>query len=339
MSDASPTLAACARWVVTGRDLPDLAALDDQAWADLVRDARAHRLGGVLAAAVGSGEIEGERRRHAEDLEADWALHTMRAEQAMLELTEALEVVGIPYRVLKGAAFAHGPWPAPELRAFGDADVLVPSRHLDATVDLVLERGGERLLPQVRRGFDRRFGKSVTLRNESRVEIDLHRTLVAGPHTFLVPEADLWGEPATVEVAGRAIPCFPPELQVVHAATHAVASVSPRLSSVLDVAFTGAAADLDAASAVAARWKLRAVVSEAGRRLEALLGDAAAEVVAWAAALEPTAEEERLSELFTGERSFRRSARAAAPYIERRVDRVRFLTSLAFPSRAHRRSR
>jgi hypothetical protein len=332
-------ITSCARWAVVGHGAPDLDGLDDATWRRAMAGARLDRLVGVLAGVAADQGLEGQRREEIARLESEWALHTMRAERAMLAVAERFEQAGLPVRVLKGAVFAHGYWPAPELRVFADADILVRSADLDRAVELVLEDGGERPLPQVRRGFDRRFGKSVTMRNADGIEIDLHRTLVAGPHTFLVPESDLWGSAAEVRVAGRAVPCLPPDLQLVHAATHAVVSTAPRAASVLDVAFTGRVADLESAADIAERWKLRAVVREAGTRLGALLGADGGAVVGWAAALEPSDEEERLHELFTGRRSFRRSALAAAPYIDRRLDRTRFLVSLAFPSRAHRHAR
>ncbi|MCO8127450.1 nucleotidyltransferase family protein [Acidimicrobiia bacterium EGI L10123] len=338
--DPTTALQGCCRWAVGAQPVPGLEALPDDEWHRLVREARTERLIGLLAAAVGEcTDLSDERREQVSVIESEWALHTLRAERAMLEAVDLLDRAGIPQRVLKGSVFAHAYWPAPHLRVFADADVLVPSEAMDDAVAAVIAGGGTRILPQVRPGFDRRFGKSVTLRNADGIEIDLHRTLVAGPHTFLVPEADLWVEPSTVEVAGRQIPVFPPPLQLVHAAAHVVASVVPRASSVLDLAFTGSRADLDQAAEVATRWKLRAVVRDAGARLGRLLGADGGEVAAWATALEPSAEEEHLLTLFTGQRSFRRSALAAVPYIPRRRDKARFLGSLAFPSKAHRRAR
>lgn len=339
MTDGLSVMRACARWTVAGGSAPALGELDDETWVGALHVARLNRLVGVLAAAVAHSDLDGPRREQAADLEAEWAMHTVRAEQAMLKVVEMLDGAGIPVRALKGSAYAHRYWPAPEMRVFGDADVLVPSRYLDDTVRMLLDAGGERILPQVRPGFDRRFGKSVTVRNADRVEIDLHRALVAGPHTFLVPEDDLWVEPSPVSVAGRSVPCFPPEMQLVHAATHAVASRASRLGSVLDMAFTGRRADLQVAGEIAARWKLRAVVREAGARLSEVLGTDGGTVIGWAASLRPTAEEERLHELFSGQVSFRRSAFAATGYISPRRDRVRFLAALAFPSKEHRRTR
>ena len=45
----------------------------------------------------------------------------------LLRALEVLAAAGIPSRVLKGVALAHTAYPQPELRVFGDVDLLVPS--------------------------------------------------------------------------------------------------------------------------------------------------------------------------------------------------------------------
>lgn len=333
-------MVACARWAVGHGPVPAFAAMDDDGWHRLLAEARGHRMAGAVAAAVmESGALAGTRWEQIADLEREWALHTLRAERTLLDVVATLDDAGIEHRVLKGSAFAHVHWPAPEMRVFGDADVLVRSEDMDAAVAAVLAVGGERLVPEVRRGFDRRFGKSVTMRSAERVEIDLHRMLVAGPHAFLVPENDLWEAPLSFQVGGRSLLCLPAETALVHAAVHAVASLAPRLPSLLDVAFVAESADLGRTAEVAAQWKVRPLVREAGARLAGELGLAGQPVVDWADGLGSSAEEDELFELFVGTTSFRRTARATVPYIPRPVDRLRFLASLAWPSRAHRRAR
>lgn len=338
MSGWSDDLLACVRWAVFDDHLPDLAALPEDRWQRLLADARLQRLPAVVAAVEGiAGTLHDERRTALEALEREWCLHSLQAEHATLRMVNDLEAEGIEVRVLKGTMLAHGFWPAPHLRVFGDADLLVRSVQLDDAVAAVRSAGGFRPLPEVRRGFDRRFGKSVTMRHPSGVEIDLHRTLVAGPHTFIIPEEHLWGPGEQVEVAGQLLHGMSAPAQAVHAAAHAVASRSPRLASLLDVAFTAERADLDEASRLAERWRLRAVVTEAGRRLAEALGRPHP-ATAWAAAQRGSTEEERLLDVLR-DGTYRASARASLGYIPRAADRVRFLAGLAWPSPAHRRAR
>ena len=320
--------------------MPALGDLDDDSWRRLLDEAHHHRIVGVLAVAATeeAAGVTGDRREQLAALEHQWVVHTLRAERTTVASVRTLDEAGIDHRVLKGAAFAHLRWPAPEMRVFGDADVLVRSDDLDRAVAALAAAGATRPLPQVRGGFDRRFGKSVTMRNTERVEIDLHRSLVAGPHAVIVPEDDLWSAPEAFEVAGTPLRSLPRHLQLLHAAVHAVASRSPRLASVLDVGFVSAEIDLASCAEAAERWKVRPMVREAGARLEVVVGEDHP-VVAWARSLPATAEEEELFALFAGETSFRRAARATVPYIRRRRDRLRFLASLAWPSPAHRKAR
>ena len=101
---------------------------------------------------------------------------------------EALEKAGIAHRVLKGHAWAHTVYPDPSWRAFGDVDLLVGTDDSDRAVEVLESTGVRRTLPEVRPGFDRRFGKDATLLSASGREVDLHRLLVAGPYGLWVDE-------------------------------------------------------------------------------------------------------------------------------------------------------
>ena len=52
-------------------------------------------------------------------------------EDLLLEVVEMLAAAGIEIRCIKGPAVAHLDYPAPELRSFGDIDLLVRSEHFD----------------------------------------------------------------------------------------------------------------------------------------------------------------------------------------------------------------
>ena len=340
LSAASSALTDCIRHVVAGEPVPDLGSLDERSWRHLLAEGQSERLVGLIAGLVADADagLGPERVAELAEREAEWTIHTLRAEQLAVDAAAALAAAGIDHRVLKGPVFAHLHWPRPELRTFVDADLLVRSSDLDRAVALVADLGCTRLWPELRPGFDRRFGKSVTMRSPVDIEIDLHRTLVAGPHAFLIPEADLWTGGGEFTVAGRVMPCLGIPEQLVHAAIHAVASRRSRVASVLDVGFVGSHADLRVAAELARRWKVRPMVAEATRRLGVVLG-ANNPLRAWGRGLGSSPEEDELFRLFSGEATFRRAALAAVPRIPRRSDRARYVFALAFPSRAHRRAR
>ena len=86
----------------------------------------------------------------------------------------------LDFRVLKGSAVAHIDFPDPGLRSFGDVDMLVRAGDFGRAVGVLETMGGRRRVPELRPGFDRRFGKGAVIKLPSDLEIDLHRTFVAG---------------------------------------------------------------------------------------------------------------------------------------------------------------
>ena len=155
--------------------------------------------------------------------------------------------------------------------------------------------GATRAVPELRPGFDRRFAKSVTLRSELGPEIDLHRTLVLGPHQFLVPISDLWSGPRAFASDDHELHTLSAEATLVHACMHATITGASRLASLRDVveAFDGCA--VDEVTRLAERWKARPMVRDAGEAAAERLGLHDHPFVLWSRGVLPSPEEERLS--------------------------------------------
>ena len=273
MTDIRAALSAVARYGLDGHDAIEVP--EPEHHAALVTELQVHRLLGVAATAVESGALTlssagVEQLRQAHDIVM---AQTLRVELMLLRATEVLAAAEIPYRVLKGAALAHGVAERPSEREYRDVDLLVPGEHIDDAVEAIIAAGGARLSPQLRSGFDRRFGKSVTMRFAG-VEIDLHRTLCPGPFGALMFPHDLFVMRDMVEVAGVSLPTLDATDHLLHACYHvALGSAKPAFSNLRDVALLAAGEwDLARLESTVARWQGTPVLARAAHLLDAQLG-------------------------------------------------------------------
>lgn len=273
MTEIRAALAAVARHGIDGE--PSIQVPEPEHHAALVTELQAHRLLGVAATAVESGALEltagaEEQLRLAHDTVM---AQTLRVELMLLRAAEVLVAEGVPYRVLKGAALAHGMAPRASEREFRDVDLLIPGENVDHAVEAILNAGGSRLAPQLRSGFDRRFGKSVTMRFAG-VEIDLHRTLCPGPFGALMYPHDLFVMRDMVDVAGVALPTLDATDHLLHACYHvALGSARPAFSNLRDVALLAAGEwDLARLESTVARWQGTPVLARAAHLLHTQLG-------------------------------------------------------------------
>ncbi|HMR94763.1 MAG TPA: nucleotidyltransferase family protein [Microthrixaceae bacterium] len=239
---------------------------------ELIEAAESERLLGPLQEAVLSGKIE----LSPEDVELlverqsaamAWCL---MIEVRLLEVRALFDRAGgVRHLVLKGPAVAHLDESDPAMRSFADLDLLVDGTDIDLAVEVLRRSGAERLWPQRRPGFDRRFAKSVTMTCRDGIEVDLHRTLCDGVHGARIPVAELFEHPDTFALCGEQIPTLSRPHRMMHALYHAVlGSPTPRLSSLRDIGRYLASGDLgpDVIAPVAVSWRgvevVRAAVSE-----------------------------------------------------------------------------
>jgi len=302
-----------------------------------------HRLSGVLAAAVADGslEVDADERARIARTHEDAMREALLLEEQLLVASEVLATEGIDHRVLKGSALARMVHPDPAERCFGDNDVLVAADDIDAAVDALLRAGARRPVPALSSSFDRRFAKSVTLHWTGGTELDLHRTLAAGPFGFLVILDDLFRDPVEVILAGRPIPTLPTDLHLIHGAIHvALGDTEPRLGNVRDIALLAAEPSIDLGRVVdtVERWQCAAPVAM-GLRATRTLGHHRSPVEEWAEAYTISETDRRRLECYSDrEGRFRRQARASMSVLGWR-DRIAFARALLRPSAANRSAR
>jgi hypothetical protein len=196
-----------------------------------------------------------------------WLAHALRIEHLLLDVFDRLAAAGIDARVLKGVALAHIAYPEPSWRVFGDVDVLVPSDAFTRSAQILSEALGlRRAVPELRAGFDNRFGKEVLLKSRNGLELDVHRTFVEGALGLTLFAPDLFATSGMCDIGGRQLPTLPAPQLLLHAAYAAVlGDWPPRLSSIRDVAevLIKLNPDADTVLELAERWRARGVLAQA----------------------------------------------------------------------------
>ncbi|MDW3219330.1 MAG: nucleotidyltransferase family protein [Acidimicrobiales bacterium] len=304
---------------------------------------RSHKLIGVLAAAVADETLrvdEDDRARIARAHDAAMR-ESLLLEEMLLRAIAVLDDAGVDHRVLKGAALAHLVHPDPCERSFGDNDILLRPADVDRGVTALVDAGAIRPVPPLSASFDRRFAKSVTLRWHGPTELDVHRTLAAGPYGHLVVLPDLVGEPVVFELAGTALRTLPPLLHLVHGAIHvALGDVEPRLGNVRDLALLAARPDIDVDAVVtrATAWGCAAPVA-LGLQATRALGHDRSAIESWADAYVIDATDRRRLAAYA-DRSGRFRRQALASWRELSwAERPAFARALLVPSAANRAAR
>lgn len=299
------------------------------------------RLIGPLLAASASGEVE-----LPPDLEADLVerqhgalLWCIQLESRLLEVREAFDAAGgIEHLVIKGPAIAHLDALDPSVRTFADIDLLVAGRDLDRAVQILKAEGATVPWAERRKGFDRRFAKSVTGTFPDGVEFDLHRTPADGVFGHRIPLDRLFAHPDRLDIGGLHFGALSPAHRLLHSAYHLLlGSPEPALMNLRDLG--GYLSDPKLAPGVvmpeAERWRGGAVLAMAIDLASERLGVEAPAWTEWRAGyrLDPN-EVEMIARHRREGSSLGRAKLDVARELPFR-DRLAYLTALAWPQKAH----
>jgi hypothetical protein len=156
-------------------------------------------------------------------------LHAIDLERHLLMALGTLEAAGVDAIVLKGTALAHCVYPDPSLRPFGDIDLLVRNSRWRDALEILAAAGFRRRYREPRPGFTARFGHAALLTNDQNVEIDLHRTLVAGPFGEWIQADELFDRTTTFRVGGVDLLRLDNTAALAHACVHAALGYRPPL--------------------------------------------------------------------------------------------------------------
>ena len=311
---------------------------------ELLRLAERHRILGALAEAVHDGLLPVEDRQH-EAVSARhrvWAVHCLQAERLLCQAHKSLQTLGLELRVLKGPALARIAYDDPAWRVFSDVDILVPSYQLDDAVGtLISELGAVPAVAQIRPGFDREFGKDVTVRVEG-LELDVHRTFVSGPFGLTARLDRLFEDRTPIDIGSCRLSALGSADLFLHACFEAALGDYPlRLGALRDLVAVHARVPVDGReiAEVARSWRASAVVRRAARlACEVLELDPRHGLQRFSDLDVPRMESWLLRAYLTPARSYTRPL-ASVIVIPGVGARVRYALALAFPSREYLRGR
>lgn len=281
--------------------------LTPRQWRALRAIVFTQRLTGIAARAAEAGSLllndEAAEQLSGDYRDAKVLCHLL--ERKLLILSPALEEAGIDVVVLKGAATARTFYPDPGWRMFGDVDLLVRTRDWRGACGLLAKFGFERLLPEPRRGFDERFGKSATHVDGEGFQVDLHRTLALGALGYMRHPDELFDRTTTFLLDGASLRRLDDTASLLHACVHAsLGSFPPRLLPLRDVAQIASVGDVDweSLTELARRWMMGAVIQHAlgmvSRRLGVPLPAPAEPFLTW----QTSRRERRLLAAYTTDR-------------------------------------
>lgn len=317
--------------------------LEPNDWRQVLEVVRAQRVAGLFSRALRMGCFEATPAQRAEldRLQTYFNLRTLWLESQLVDLVQLLDEASIDVRVLKGASFAHSLYPSPDLRAYGDVDLLVRRRDLDRSIAVISsQRDARRVHAEPRPGFVARFGKSVEL-VDGQLSIDLHCSLAPGAWAVGIDTDRLFEDPMGFEVVGRTLLGLGREARFLHACFHAtVGNVALKLGPLIDLTFCLAdpAFDLRRAVRRANENGATAVMAEAVKlSLDLFALELGHDAKEWASTYVPTSREVRL---FESRRSTDPGvATATVPDMLRAIPRptakLRYLAALVAPSREY----
>lgn len=278
----------------------------------------ADRLAGWISKAITSGVIEAESGV-AEAVTQEW--HRQLAacviiESRVVSIAKQLAEEGVSWRLLKGPAVAHLDYPDPALRTFGDVDALIHPDHWERAVMILTGHGWRRHSDEIAPGFDARFGKGVTLRDDSGNELDLHRRLAVGRFGLRVPAEDLFANGTEIILGGVPVPALAGPERLVHASLHATIGGWNYLRASRDIAQQVLVSGVDwrAAAFLAGRWRVTAPVAGGiAAAWQVLDLDRRHPAYRWASAVEVSRIDQYVMKVFAEEQAFSRQALTAVP--------------------------
>jgi len=175
------------------------------------------------------------------------ALRSHLAALAVLdEAATVLDGAGIPWMVVKGPVLAHTIYPRPDLRDYGDLDLVVPRTELGAALDGFERRGHSILVDDWDRLRALGAGQ-VPVRIRHSVA-DVHWHLVNWSRVrdaFAIDMDALFARRRTVDVAGRPVPTLDAVDTMLHLTLHAATSGGMRLIWLKDIQLAAATGELD----------------------------------------------------------------------------------------------
>jgi hypothetical protein len=247
LAEADRDVATVMAWALPGTRRTELPARDLDRFVGTVAN---QRVSGLVVAAARAGALAGwpdDTWPRLVDTDLAALRSSLTAEAASVTVSEVLASAGIRHAVLKGCATAQLDYPDPAMRVTGDVDVLISRTDYSPALAALEGAGLRRIMPAVRTGWERRYGKDIALIGDDLVEIDVHLALVAGYFGIAMSTEPLLDRLITYQLAGRQMPTLDTMGRLLHASIHTASTTPLRLGSAADVVQIAGSGDIDAA--------------------------------------------------------------------------------------------
>ncbi len=322
--------------------------LDDAAFDAFLTNVSTQRLLGLLhhAVTVGAMPVTVSQAETIEAAQLGALAIDLTLEQLLWHVGDLLDTAQIPMIVLKGPAFARQFYPNAELRHYGDIDILVPGKNFDEAIALFRARGCTARFLEPRPHFTSRFGKGVCVESQHGLEIDVHRSFVAGFFGLSIDPNRFFDAPGSITLApGRTIQTLARIDQLLHATCHAmlgsnVARLVP-LRDTLQIAQDLTENESIAAIERANEFRLGLVVTKALQTAATTLScTIPGHFAQWAHTYQSDATERSAFDGYLGaNRSYASQLMMSWQAIPRVSDRLRYVGALMVPTSEYLRER
>jgi hypothetical protein len=319
--------------LVEERTRLDVPSADGE-WSQFLQLVAAHRLSGLLDAAIRASDVTVDDRQvcDVENLHRRVSTKVLLLDTTLVRVAAELSKRDIPLRVLKGPA-AAALYPDPLWRPYVDVDLLVPGDRFADAAGALADLGYQRRSIELRPGFDRRFGKGATFHREAGANLDLHRTLVAGPYAFLIDPASLFDRPSAFDVSGTRLGALSPEARFIHSCISVMLSdAEPKLITLRDVVQTYRNPELDSDEVrqLCGAWRIGHVVGAAANTVNTILAlpESACLPIDLVAPSASITERVAAWGYRAQKRRWRRQALTAIPFVQGWSDRAAYLRAV-----------
>ena len=310
--------------------------IDD--WEQLLSTAASARFLGLLNHLIAMGCCRGDLSGHPHLVEQlrMRLVADLTAERRMLEVTAALCAADVTFLVFKGAAAAHVLEGDPSWRHFDDLDILVPAHALQQAYQVLCQLGADRLYPELRVGFDDRFGKGATFSSDSTGPVDVHRMPATGWIGAALAKVDYFSDPSYFQLGSRSVPTLSPLHVALVYGVRVVAGDQITSSRALrDAVLAWSCPTIDVAELIelASSIGLAACMAMSVRLAAGRFAlDRTDELTLWAASYVPTARELRRLQPYSWRGwSYVRQLMMQTSELDSLSDRASFLVALALP--------
>lgn len=188
-------------------------------WGRIVRLADKHKLILPLAEALaGQTSAPQALRDELSNSATQKSLLEIHRSGHLLALIEQFQKAGIEVKTFKGPALAELAHGRVSARECIDLDLLVKPRDFQRALQLLFDSGFEYEMEDLPRCYSR-FNYGVPLKKDrNRLTVDLHYKLFSEGVEF--PMEAVWAEEHEVQIQGRSVATFSPELCFVYLALH-----------------------------------------------------------------------------------------------------------------------